>query len=398
MSPQITPMTQIIPMKNKTQMNTDAQDGAQIAKICGNLRGSARHLREIILSLLFALCLPLAAQTPLQQVFLSVTGLSVFYPDVQGVRAVFRSSALDALLETDALFDGDAFMAQFADDEPESLSVAELMLSDMDNRDEAGIVESSSEDAVPAEHFTDSSGQLRRFSYGAEQFSVRERDGIKTVTDSADSLIIRRTFDRENHLTMQERFKIGSSSRDLKVLATRVYAYHDGEKLPYQMTEDVTEGNKHIVTDYDAQGFAVKTTEAHYAYPDPNDKKHKNDPPTLVQDKKNVWAYDDEQRLVAEEATTYLYSTTASGKQKIETNVIKKMYDYGGQGGAKPDRSYFENENMRMRTVYESENVYNETMYFDGGFTVQARYENGIKVLEIVSLNGTEMRRRTFAQ
>lgn len=58
--------------------------------------------------------------------------------------------------------------------------------------------------------------------------------------------------------------------------------------------------------------------------------------------------------------------------------------------------SYYENEILRMRTVYQSENVYNETMYFDDGFTVLAYYENNVKRLEIVSINGVELRRKSF--
>ena len=115
----------------------------------------------------------------------------------------------------------------------------------------------------------------------------------------------------------------------------------------------------------------------------------------MVRDRKKMWTYDGEKRLTAEEAITYLYSKTATGKEKIEEEVIKKEFRYGGAGKS-PDSSYYENGELRIRTVYESENVYNETMYFDGGFTVLTRYENGIKRMEIISIDGTEIRRRTF--
>ena len=54
---------------------------------------------------------------------------------------------------------------------PEHFDVAEQMLSQMDNRDEGGIMEGEqSKDAAPTElSYTDSAGHLRRFSYGEEQ-------------------------------------------------------------------------------------------------------------------------------------------------------------------------------------------------------------------------------------
>ena len=337
--------------------------------------------------------LSVGAETPLQHLFIAVTHVSVFYPDVAATRAVFRKPpAADG---ADDAFDTDLFSDQFETDAVPP-NIAEQLLESMDNRADGGIVEGSGSDEPVPESFTDSAGRLRRFTYGAEQFSVQERDGKKTVVDSAEGLIVRRTLDGGNHLLRQERFKVGASSRDLTLLSATAYAYHDGEKLPYQTTEDITDGARYVVTDYDENGFAVIRETSHYEYPDKNDKKHQDDPPRLVQDKKQVWAYDDAKRLVAEETTTYLHTKTATGKEKGETTVIKKLYAYDKAGVEKPDVSYFENGELRIHTVYESENVYNETMYFDGGFSVQARYEGGVKVMEIILLQGKEMRRRTF--
>lgn len=294
--------------------------------------------------------------------------------------------------------DPDGLAEKFtAEEGEEPVDVAEQMLESMDNRDEGGIVEGQDDDSSEPKEasFTDKDGRLRRFSFGDEHFSVREKDGIKTMTDSADGLVVRRTIDTNNRLLKQERFKIGSSSRSLTLVSAREYAYHDGEKLPYRLVEEQVEAKKRVVTEYDENGLSVLLETAHYVYPDKNDKKHKDDPPKLVRDRKKMWTYDGEKRLTAEEAITYLYSKTATGKEKIEEEVIKKEFRYGGAGKS-PDSSYYENGELRIRTVYESENVYNETMYFDGGFTVLTRYENGIKRMEIISIDGTEIRRRTF--
>lgn len=336
------------------------------------------------------LALPASALSPLQRLFDSLVRMTVFYPDRDVTRAVFARAASAA----DDAFSAESLLKSFDDDEVPP-NIAEELLRQLDNRADPGI---DGADSIAAAQFTDSSGRLRRFEYGDEHFSVRVQDGGRTVTDSADGLIVRRHFDGGNRLTMQERFKIGATSRDLHLLAAQTYAYHDGATLPYQMTEEITEGSKRTVTDYDENGFAVRREFSHYEHPAPGDAQHTDEQPRLVQYKKIVWGYDDERRLVAEETTTYSYGKTATGREKVETDVIKKFYAYDGLGGAKPDSSYFENEKLRMRTVYESENVYNEMMYFDGGFMVQVRYENGSKVREIVSVDGTELRRRTFAQ
>lgn len=333
------------------------------------------------------LALSAPALSPLQQLFDALVRIAIFYPDVDSTRAAFAL----------AVSDGDGFPADaesFGDDEIPP-NIAEELLGQLDNRADPGI---DGSDSIAAVQFTDSGGRLRRLVYGDEHFSVRAQDGGRTVTDSADGLIVRRHFDGDDRLTAQERFRIGAASRDLTLLSARTYAYYDGATLPYQMTEEITEGGKHTVTDYDENGFAVMRELSHYEQPASGDARHADGQRRLVQDKKIVWGYDDARRLVAEETTAYSYGKTATGREKVETDVVKKFYAYDGLGGDKPDVSYFENEKLRMRTVYESENVYNETMYFDGGFMVQVRYENGSKVREIVSVDGTELRRRTFAQ
>ena len=75
----------------------------------------------------------------------------------------------------------------------------------------------------------------------------------------------------------------------------------------------------------------------------------------------------------------------------------KRLYDYSGKG-QKPDVDYYENGELRMRTRYNSEKEYTETLFFDGGFSVETTYTNRVKTLEVVFLDGKEQRRRSFAQ
>ncbi len=306
----------------------------------------------------------------------------------QGLSADWLDSALLAIK-----------MRSLNQQEPEPFDVAEQMLSQMDNRDEGGIVEGQDEKNEEAVErtFTDSSGRIRRFSYGVEQLAVREKDGLKTLIDSADGLTIRCFYDEHNRMVKKERFMVGSSARSLQLLSSRVYAYNGDAILPYQMTEDVASGNKHSVTTYDERGLVVTLEAAHYEKPEEKQKKE-GQPASeakLIKDRTNFWSYDDEKRITEERVITYYYSKTTTGRQKIEENQVRRVYDYTGIG-RNPDYFYYENGELRIHTVYESENVYNETMYFDDGFTVLARYENNAKRLEIVSVNGMELRRRVF--
>ena len=280
---------------------------------------------------------------------------------------------------------------------PEHFDVAEQMLSEMDNRDEGGIVEGQdAESKEPVEmSFTDSSGRLRRFSYGEEHFSVRETDGQKTIVDNAAGLTVRRFFDGQNRMTKKERFMIGSSAKDIKLLSSRTYAYREESILPFQMTEEITDGKKRNVTEYDERGLAISLETSHYVEQKAKKKDEPPPEPRLVKDTMSRWTYDDAKRMTEEEIVTYFYSKTATGREKIEKDTIKKQFHYGASE-RHPDVSYYENGELRIRTVYESENVYNETMYFDGGFVVQTRYENSVKKSEVISVDGIELRRRTF--
>lgn len=307
-----------------------------------------------------------------------------------------------AVPESEPLLDDELFFAVDASD----------VLSALDNRADAAVDASQADsEGITPRTFTDGADKLRRFTYGVESFSVNELDGMLYLTDCDDKRIVRRAYDADMRLACTEIFAVPADSRALTCTVRRFVRYNDESRQPYEQesfdyskkTRAVTRFTENGLTDcYELFHTEEITAEPEKSTKGKKDKKAQDaaaeEKPVEtreVQDSKTLWAYDEQNRVLAEESTTWQTEKTKKGEKRT-AHTVKRVYDYSGKG-EKPDSAFYENGILRIRTVYESPAVYTETLYFDGGYSVQTTYENRNKTLEIILLDGKEQRRRSFA-
>jgi len=268
----------------------------------------------------------------------------------------------------------------------DSFDATDLLLS-LDGKDERGI-ESGDEhkEEIPEYIFNDRMGKVRRFSYDDEQTVTREyekKDGdnvnyITEVISAYKSKIKRKIYDEKFRLNSVEIFSLTTSAKDLSLISKKTYFYDEDSVNPSKSSEEYIKENKVIETKFNEKGLVLSFYE--YSFDDEKTKNKK------IPVKKNVYKYDEQDRLTFEEKTIW------NGEEKF---VMKNTYNFT-EVSTNPDFSYFENGNIRLIREYENQNDYSEKTYFDDGFSVYTYFENSVKKFEIVYFNEVEIRRRYF--
>ena len=116
----------------------------------------------------------------------------------------------------------------------------------------------------------------------------------------------------------------------------------------------------------------------------------------LLNDKMTLKRYDSKGHLTEEESRIWSYKTNSFGRMRVEERFTKNVYEYGEDERLSPNVFFYENGELHLMRKYLGLDSYSETLYFDGGFSVELIYENGVKKTEIIYLNNVEQRRREF--
>lgn len=268
------------------------------------------------------------------------------------------------------------------------------ILSTLDDRSGKGISTEETDstkqsDSHPVERvYENQDSHLRRFTYGKEQFAVSDVNGTRMLISTADKQLVRRTFDERLRLVKKEKWTLGADSRSSVLDSTTLYSYQDDYPTPQNSVEEQPVKKVHAETSFDEKGRRLSYSLFHY--PEKSDT-----PAQIIPDSKIVWTYDEQGRVLTEEKILYKYSVRTNGKTDTKQGVTKTEYAYTGKGPL-PDSSFYENDKLRMKTVYEDQSSYTESMYFDGGIIVETSYKHGIKKSEIIMQNGKQQRRRDF--
>lgn len=266
------------------------------------------------------------------------------------------------------------------------------ILEMLENNDSRGIEaqnENKDSDSLPQEaSYTKKDGSLRRFSYDGEQLTVTKEDDDTVIVNYYGQKFIRKRFDSFYRLIRNERFKTGRKAKDLVLEDVIVYEYSPDSYIPEKTIEEIFSEKKRLESLYDSNGKLLLLTESHY-----------DEDNELRTDKKTARRYDIQGRTEEEEVRLWNYKKNTFGKLSVDEHVMKTVYDYEAlQGGnhSEPDIHYYEDGELHLERKHTSPESYSEKLFFEGGFSVEVLYENGIKKTEIIYLNNVEQRRRNF--
>lgn len=243
--------------------------------------------------------------------------------------------------------------------------------------------ETESEKAVYERRLKDGSEKLTFFQYGEEVITVQTKGLDRTFVYSDKKKISRKSYDAEMRLVKKEVWNRTNSSVAVPEMV-QTYEYDGGTKPVSSVVKKNSEN--HIIC-YDSNGKIV-SSENYCVY-----KKDDKAAGRLYKESFTSWKYDENGKLVEKVSTVYEYN-------KIFTKVLgqfvrKEQYQYKVSDSI-PDYFYYENDELRLSTVYDSEDSYVSTMLFDGGFVIESYYKNGRRSKDIYYLNGIVRRTKTY--
>lgn len=258
------------------------------------------------------------------------------------------------------------------------------------------------------ESIIDASNRLHLFSYkdeNLEYLTINNRSSDrKTVTVYSNNKIIRYFYDSDFYLAKVEKWKTGKSSADAVLETVSFYEYlnkknsEENEKkniyskklmtydlIKKQLTESYFNDSALIFEKY-IYDF-VETGDNALIYKE----KYKN---------KNrlsysyVYKYDSQDRIVLDSVFHYEYKNEVT-KKVLKKSLRKNIYEYV-RVDCPPVKSFYENDVLRMKTVYTSKDDYVILVYFDNNTYVKAEYKNSRKYSEIFYVNQEEKARKIY--
>ena len=314
----------------------------------------------------------------------------ILYPQKKGV---IQSSFLyeDCVSSLDIFYNRiDSIILSWNVNSTLDYSADDDILALLDNKDGQAKVD---EEEVEITN-VDKNGSLRKYSFLSEQISVSQFNDFNVLTDASDEKVKRLFFDSEWNLVKKEVFNNPSFSSRLELKSTTDYFYNDNTLL--NSIEENKTLNKRIEIEYSPARKPVLVESFHYEEVERTAKEKEEEKPIeykSVKDYKKIWTYDEQNRIIKLEDTSY----SASQKDSVQTKDFTKVYEYKyTEKSSMPDSFYYENEKLRVKTIYSGEKEYTETFYFDGDFSVETEYEDGFKMSEVIYNAGQILRSRSF--
>ncbi len=273
-----------------------------------------------------------------------------------------------------------------------------------DGTDILSMLEGSSDDAgaegnqkkEPVEVINvDRDGGLRKYSFDGEQVSFQTFNQFSVFVNAADDKVTREFYDEGWKLSKKEIYNNPSKTSQLKLKKSIEYFYDEEQNLKSTIEEN-KENMTQIQTEYNSIKKPVLSNCIIYKEISRTPKEIENNKPVeyrKVPTFKKEWVYDEQNRLIEFNSETYTFTDEKFKKKEVSYKKYEYQYDKLSEN---PDTYYYEENKLRVKTEYTGQTSYNETLYFDGGFSVLTEYEDGFKTLEVIYANDVELRRNTF--
>lgn len=295
-----------------------------------------------------------------------------------------NNSSYDFSVKTPALLNSD--LSKITEDDK--------ILDDVKN-----LVESANSSSIERRIF-DSEQNLSLFSFNDEILAIQKRDNKNILVSSDDKKTIRRFFDEKSRVYKKEIWDISGSFQNSYLKNEELYFYDEEKTVPSSAT--LLEENFKYKLTYDETGKVIVSEKYEYV---PDTKAAENEQETKksnVLDKgdnyilrsKTNWKYNDEGKIIEKLFSEYEYKKVNKTKKTL-TSTKKDVYEYKIKD-VMPDYYYYENDVLRMKTIYSNEDSYVTTFYFDGGFVVDSVYENATHTKDIFYSNGNIIRQKVY--
>lgn len=237
------------------------------------------------------------------------------------------------------------------------------------------LAENKDEKSLTSVCLRNSQKMLSAFSYDDEVFvPVQLLDGERSFISVNKDSIYRVKFDSFMNVSEEIEWKNGNSVSDSNMISRKTWNY--GEKK--SVMEELFLQDKIIETFYDSRNNPVKIYN-YFLVQNPKSTAENPLPKMKKIDGIIENSYDEENRLIESNLNDYA--------RKIEDDRIvykKKIFYIYTSKSIFPDMKVYEDEQLRLVTEYESDDVYYETIYFGDRYSVRSKYVDDVMVEENV--------------
>lgn len=218
---------------------------------------------------------------------------------------------------------------------------------------------------------------LSLYSFDDENLSVQKNISGGTIVKSDGKKAVRSYYDEQMRLVKKENWDISGGISSSKISGVQEFKYSDGSKPVSSVFS--SENEKHEIS-YDKNG-RILSSKNYELY-----KKDGASSGKFILASRTEWKYSESGKILEKYSEEYSYNKNRS--KIVKTDSKKDVYEYKIQAGL-PDHYFYENEKLRISTVYSSEDSYVTTMNFDGGFVVESYFEAGRRKKDLLYLNGS---------
>lgn len=254
------------------------------------------------------------------------------------------------------------------------------------------------------EHILDASNALHLFSYKDENLEklvlhALDDKAEHVVTYNSGSKLSRFFYSKDFELERVEKWNIGKKVSESSLLTVTYYNDSNGKvkstygnfAYDYQTQEFDIENNFLVESFFSQEGFLLeKNTYSIIGVDEENKlkvggKNPKLDFPTR-RENSFLYSYDSNNQIVQEEEIQLEYRTPQA-LRFFKQSSRKMVYQYNGEDF--PSVTMFYEDNiLRMRTVYKSQNDYTQYIYFSANSYVVVQYEKSQKISEQFFVEG----------
>lgn len=226
----------------------------------------------------------------------------------------------------------------------------------------------------------DSENRLKAYEYGNEIFIPNNiKNDKREILSVLNNKVERKFYDEKWRIIKLEKWIINGAG-DYKKNIEEDYEYNSDSFNPAKKIQK-KEDNKSVVV-YEGDKVIESVN-----YRIQNQKDY-------IQNKFQ-WTYSDDGKILTETSWDYYYK---KGNLKRLDSVFKKSqkYFYNEKEDCPPDYQYYENDVLKLKTVYISKNEYQTSLYFDESLSVTGYYQNNIHTKDVFYKNGKRIRTETY--
>lgn len=272
--------------------------------------------------------------------------------------------------------------------------INEIMIEDQqENNQLETLIESNKIDTdlenvnIVERRLRNSNNMLSLYTYGDEVFKLQKTDDGYIKVISNKNKIKRQYYDEKMRLLKREFWDFTGGISNSKKVKTELYEY---ETSLIPVSSKILEDNMRFFLKYDSFGHIVESLNynglSSLELDSENLKKDDKINNKFVLDSKTTWKYSEKGNVLEKYYITYEYKSSSSSII-IGKKSKKDVYEYKIEEG-QPDYFYYENDILRLKTIFNDINSYVTTSFFDGDFIVESYYIDSKHVKDLYYMKG----------